>query len=285
MSMYRIKNWSTKFEKAQSRKCESLNWVAVSNRFDSPEFRRIIRLEDGPQVYACWIMLLQIASRGSNIKDRGLLASESGQPLTADDFELVTGVPQKLFARAIEVLVSQGIELIEIVPDSQPTGSQLPANSQPTGRPLPTQTDIQTKTEQTTTKTGQNKQSSPKGESERLYEAYPRKEGRAVALKAIAKALKKETFEKLMEAVTEYAKAKAKAGADPQYIPHPATWFNEERYHDDRSNWKSTNGNIQRSGQASGSHGNRPGRHFDPTQGDAIAEVIRAGEAAAASPV
>jgi hypothetical protein len=72
-------------------------------------------------------------------------------------------------------------------------------------------------------------QACPKHE-EAIYEAYPRKVARKNALKAIAKALKSVPHEVLLEKTKAYAASVV--GKDPNYIPHPATWFNGERYLD-----------------------------------------------------
>lgn len=68
-----------------------------------------------------------------------------------------------------------------------------------------------------------------------IYQLYPRKEARADALKAIEKALGKISVECLKEAVSAFAIAKQ--GQEARFIPHPATWFNGERWLDDRSTW------------------------------------------------
>ena len=70
---------------------------------------------------------------------------------------------------------------------------------------------------------------------ERLYQEYPRKIAKPVALKAIRAALGKASYDVLMEAVQAYAKARI--GQEKQYTPHPSTWFNQERWNDDRSEW------------------------------------------------
>ena len=72
---------------------------------------------------------------------------------------------------------------------------------------------------------------------ETLYGKYPRKVGKNHAIKAMRTALKKVNYGVLLEAVTAYANARE--GEDQQYTPYPATWFNAERWNDDRSNWKS----------------------------------------------
>jgi hypothetical protein len=71
---------------------------------------------------------------------------------------------------------------------------------------------------------------------EELFQLYPRKVGKGAAVKAIAKALVGTPFVDLKAAVQEYAEAKA--GEDPQFIPHPSTWFNERRWEDDRAMWR-----------------------------------------------
>jgi hypothetical protein len=75
----------------------------------------------------------------------------------------------------------------------------------------------------------------------RLYMAYPRHVARGAALRAIRKALLTEEFAFLMAAVTEYRGARESHVAldadQKNYTPYPATWFNQERYHDDRGEW------------------------------------------------
>ena len=81
----------------------------------------------------------------------------------------------------------------------------------------------------------------PKGDDAALlaiYEAYPRKTGRNAALRAIAKSAQQRSPLELLEAVRAYADATAQwPDEDRQYIPHPATWFNQGRYLDDRATW------------------------------------------------
>lgn len=75
----------------------------------------------------------------------------------------------------------------------------------------------------------------PPVEAETIYEAYPRKVGRPIAMRAIVKALKKVPFEKLLELTKQYAAIRK--SEDPNFTPHPATWFNQERWSDDPSTW------------------------------------------------
>lgn len=75
-----------------------------------------------------------------------------------------------------------------------------------------------------------------------LYQAYPKKVGKGAAKKSIEKALKKTQFDVLLDAVTEYAKACESIQVGREFIPYPATWFNQERWDDDRTEWWRGNG-------------------------------------------
>jgi hypothetical protein len=87
------------------------------------------------------------------------------------------------------------------------------------------------------------------GDANFIYRMYPRKVGRAVAVKAIYAALRRlqvgeerkfcggvPAFAFLQERVKEFAQSPAgKAG---QYCPHPKTWFTQSRYLDDPKEWQ-----------------------------------------------
>jgi hypothetical protein len=74
-----------------------------------------------------------------------------------------------------------------------------------------------------------------KAQADELYELYPRHVARGAAIKAIRQALKKVGYDVLREAVAAYAEARR--GQDRNFTPHPATWFNQERWDDDRTEW------------------------------------------------
>ena len=68
--------------------------------------------------------------------------------------------------------------------------------------------------------------------AETIYKLYPRKVGKPGALKAIKAALKKESAEFLALQTKKFA-ASPYVATKPEFIPHPATWFNQERYNDE----------------------------------------------------
>jgi len=77
----------------------------------------------------------------------------------------------------------------------------------------------------------------PTGDVEEIYQAYPKKAGKPMAIKAITKALTLIPKDELLAIVKRYASARATE--DPQYTPMPATWFNGQRWTDDPATWKS----------------------------------------------
>ena len=72
--------------------------------------------------------------------------------------------------------------------------------------------------------------------AESIYEKYPKKVAKPSAIKAILKALKKRDHEFLIEKTKAYASAIGWRGQ--QFIPHPATWFNQEGFNDDPETWE-----------------------------------------------
>ena len=110
-----IKNWNTLFEVAQSKKVKGeLHWVAVPTKHDGKSFRRIMRAERGIEVYAAWILILQVAAK---CPVRGVLADDCG-PLTTEDLELKTGCQRDTFDYAIKLLCSKEIGWLEELRDT-----------------------------------------------------------------------------------------------------------------------------------------------------------------------
>jgi len=110
MTAYRIINWRENFEVSQSLRIGgALSWVGIPTKHDGKSFRRMIRLPNGPALFGCWCLLVQIAAK---CPTRGTLADTDG-PLTAEDMEEKTGCPSSLFTETIEVCCSKQIRWIE----------------------------------------------------------------------------------------------------------------------------------------------------------------------------
>ena len=64
-----------------------------------------------------------------------------------------------------------------------------------------------------------------------FWSAYPRKVGTGAARKAYAKALGRVRHDDIMFGLSQ--QLPAMQDKEKQYIPHAATWLNQERYYDD----------------------------------------------------
>ena len=64
-----------------------------------------------------------------------------------------------------------------------------------------------------------------------FWNTYPRRTAKGNARKAWTKAVKQATPEEIIAAAERYAKSVV--GKDPEYIAHPATWLNGERWTDE----------------------------------------------------
>ncbi len=136
--------------------------------------------------------------------------------------------------------------------------------------------ETQNETDQNRTEQNRTKQNRIKtfaqAELERVYEAYPRKVGKGAALKAIERALRRIAPlgpDWLVERTRQYALSRE--FEDPQYTPHPQTWFNQERYNDGNDGDGTDQEGFEGNGSiASGKNGNGIlGEIFDATCGGA----------------
>lgn len=91
-----------------------------------------------------------------------------------------------------------------------------------------TETDKQIKTRATRTK----QVAIPDG-FEVFWDHYGRKDGRARAIPAFAKALESATAEELIQAAKNHAEHHRRVGTESRFIPMPATWLNQERWLED----------------------------------------------------
>ncbi len=129
---YRIRDWDTLFENSRSRSYKKLDWVPIPNRHDGKGFRRLIAYENGPALFAAWVLIVQV---GSKCPQRGVLADEDG-PLDADDLSLKTGCPADVFAEAFRVLCLPKIGWLEV--EEIGAESQLPDSSLTDAVSMPT---------------------------------------------------------------------------------------------------------------------------------------------------
>lgn len=117
-SYFRVVGWHDRFENSTSRKLKALSFVLIANDQSDIAYRRVASMPDGAAILGAWLAVVQIASRGS-VAERGALV-KGGEALDADDLSLASGLPVKVFQRALEVLSNPKIGWLEKVAGPAP---------------------------------------------------------------------------------------------------------------------------------------------------------------------
>lgn len=110
---YAVKNWSAHFETAETRKLKNLRWVPIPNKHDGLGYRRVAAQTNAAELFAAWILILEVCSKGPP-EQRGHLLREQ-DALGANHLAMMTGFPADMFQRALEFFSSpqQGWLIVE----------------------------------------------------------------------------------------------------------------------------------------------------------------------------
>jgi hypothetical protein len=133
MKLYRIKDWERWYEVSDSKKVEGgLTWVAIRTKQDGFGFRRIASQRNACELFAAWVLMVQIAAKQRR-KDRGKLVRD-GRPLTAKGLAMMTGFPELAFTNALTFFCDPEQGWLEL--EEQPSTPASPAASaNPEGAP------------------------------------------------------------------------------------------------------------------------------------------------------
>lgn len=133
--IYRIPMWRETFETGETRKLKQLTWCAMPNKHDGLSFRRMSREENSAELFAAWVLIVQVSSKGK-ADERGALIRD-GRALTADDLAAMTSFPEEIFIRALNYFSSPKIGWLTVEkpqqnpqsPDASADSAGLPAAS------------------------------------------------------------------------------------------------------------------------------------------------------------
>lgn len=227
MKLYRIKNWSDYYENNRTRDLKRLAWVPLPNNHDSDGYTILVERKNGAALFGAWVALVQVASRCGL---RGTLMRSTETPHNSASLERITRIPAEIFEEMLKIteFECKWVESEEV--------AEIPQEGAVTPLPHPAGGCLEGKERKKGTEPCAGDSELPLfPTAEDIYQAYPKHVAKADAIKAIQKAMKKVEPQRLLDAVTAYAKAVA--GSDAQFIPYPASWFNSERYSDDPKTW------------------------------------------------
>ena len=98
-TVYKIANWHDLYESKDSRRTTGpMKWIPVVTKTDGFGFGLLRQEKNRVQLLAAWYLMLGVAAKQPR-ELRGSLMRD-GQPLTADDLELMTGFPADIFSAA-----------------------------------------------------------------------------------------------------------------------------------------------------------------------------------------
>lgn len=126
MKALRIADWP-RYERADSKKCVTMQWVAVPINHDGIGYLEIIGRPDGLRIIGGWLLILQVAAR---CPERGLLVSDGGRILGAREIALKTRASQDEIQSALTVLIEAGWISEEDISGSYPEAIRKPSRLQ-----------------------------------------------------------------------------------------------------------------------------------------------------------
>lgn len=123
MKLYKIRNWDSLFENNRSRELKALNWTVLPNAHDGATYSHLITQPDGPEMFAAWVLIVQVASK---CDPRGTLLRDDRTPMTPMILSLKTRAPVVIFEKCLKWLElnSDWIEVLDVEVENQHLTSQ-----------------------------------------------------------------------------------------------------------------------------------------------------------------
>jgi hypothetical protein len=252
----RVRDWNKHFENNRTRELKKLDWVPMPNKHDGDGYSELLDHPNGVAHYGAWCLIAQVASKCEEVAPkcggRGTLLREGAKPYDAASLARVTRGDRKVFEEAIPRLIAIG--WLECIPLQQIGVTPNPAPACDIPAPPCGKVPIEGKGREENGTEGKEDVPPPAAavpdlfpgttanfQAEKIYAEYPKKVGKPVALRAIKRALKGNSFDFLMEKTKAFATMR---NGDRAFCPNPSTWFNEERFNDDPSTWVNGHGHA-----------------------------------------
>lgn len=105
MKLYSVSDWNDYYENNRSRLVKDLAWVPVPNGHDGENYSRLITGKNAAEIFAAWILILQVASRCT---PRGTLTRSNGSPHDPASLSLKTRAPATWFEKSLPALIECG---------------------------------------------------------------------------------------------------------------------------------------------------------------------------------
>lgn len=129
MKLYSIRRWDELFENNRSRTVSDLSWVKIPNRHDGENYSTIITHKKGAEIFAAWILIVQVASR---CQPRGTLLRDNKKPHTPLSLSIKTRAPKDWFELALDFLEKETdwLDIQHVAGECQETVRQVTCDCQ-----------------------------------------------------------------------------------------------------------------------------------------------------------
>ncbi len=116
----RVIDWDELFENNRTRALKTMGWVPIPNKHDGDGYTELIEHPSGPVHYACWVTIVQVASR---CRPRGTLLRSIKHSHDSASLSRITRIPVDFFDEAIPRLITiawlERIPLLDIDLDAE----------------------------------------------------------------------------------------------------------------------------------------------------------------------
>lgn len=249
-TVYVVTDWHSMQASADQKKTKVWSWVKVPNRHDGSGYRRVAAHENGVELFAAWVLILQVASR---CPVRGVLANASG-PLDSLDLSAKTGFPARIFdaafcelaqpkiawlraddwishADAVRAAVTGGLRTPRV--DAAPAGQSdaaCPASGAESVVPAAKVAVVPPRTRRVVETKPEPKAGSRFPEFWAAWPKHPRKVNRKACKKVWARERLDAKADEIVAAVEAFKTSEGWRKEGGQFIPAPLVWLNQERW-------------------------------------------------------
>jgi len=229
--LYRIKDWNKHYENNRTRELKRLDWVPVPINHDGDGYTLLTGHDDAPALLGCWLAIVQVAAK---CDPRGTLLRRAKMPHDAASLARITRLPQGAIQRALNICEH---ECNWLETEELEDGCENPAPSCEN----PALGCLEGKGREGKGKKGVfvfcDSHENSETTAEQIYQSYPIKVGKPDALRAIEKQMREHCPRCLLSTVEAYALRRKGNEKEVPSVPHPATWFNQQRFNDSPETW------------------------------------------------
>ena len=224
-NLYQVNGWEEFFEGGKSKEYNNKSLCSMPTKHGLG-FRSLVRCPNGPALFGAWCALIQILSKHPKPRQGYLTRNgkQDGTPYTAQDLELLTDIPAKVFDAMLQATAHESVGWLRLLHGDRTATVLLPQG----GITQLNSTQHNT-TELDPPKAAKDTEYSEAFEA--FWKAYPRRVGKDAAYKVWKRRLPELPAD--MPRIVARHIATVWAGKEVQYIPHPATWLNQGRWADE----------------------------------------------------